>query len=55
MSEPTVATGGRLREVIRKFEKENIGNYCFEPGCVEPGVDNCNTIMRKIIEDFERQ
>ena len=45
----------RLRTIISKLEQQNIGTYCFEPNVMEPGIDNANTITRRIIQKLETQ
>lgn len=46
-------SASRLRQIIAKMESQTIGDYCFGAGCVEPGIDNVNTIMRRIITKME--
>ena len=46
-------SASRLRQIIAKMESQNIGTYCFEPGCVEPGCDNHDTMLRRIIAKME--
>lgn len=48
-------TASRLRQIIAKMETQTIGTYCFEAGCVEPGIDNADTMTRRIIQKMETQ
>jgi len=46
--------GTLLDDVLAKMENKNIGIYCFEAGCVEPGCDNCDVPLRKILDKLEK-
>jgi hypothetical protein len=43
----TVSRLGFVEAVIAEMQNQNIGDYCFEAGCVEPGVDNVATPIRR--------
>jgi len=45
---------GKFDEVIAALEKVKVGDYCFAAGCVEPGVDNANTSLRRILAQLEK-
>lgn len=49
----TVSNLGLMESVIKVMEQENIGTYCFEAGCVEPGCDNIDVPLRKVIRELE--
>lgn len=42
-----------LRQIIANMEKRSIGDFVFLAGCVEPGIDNANTPIRRILEKLE--
>jgi len=43
-----------FRTTLRNMEKVNIGSYCFEAGCVEPGCDNVDVPLRRILDNLEK-
>ena len=45
---------GKFETVLTQMEKVNIGSYVFEAGCVEPGVDNADTPLRRILSNLEK-
>jgi hypothetical protein len=44
---------GLLEQLLERMEKDKFGDFCFEAGCVEPGVDNCNVPLRRILSNME--
>jgi len=46
--------GTLLNDILLDMEKENIGSYCFEAGCVEPGCDNVDTPLRCALAKLEK-
>ncbi|MDD5220925.1 MAG: hypothetical protein PHV11_10185, partial [Candidatus Bipolaricaulis sp.] len=40
--------------VLRKMERQSIGTYIFEAGCVEPGIDNAKVPLRKILTKLKK-
>ena len=45
---------GMLTRILTEMKKKSLGDYCFEPDCAEPGVDNCNVLLRRILSDTEK-
>jgi hypothetical protein len=45
----TVSRLGFIEAVVAEMEKQTIGDYCFAAGCVEPGVDNSATPIRRAV------
>lgn len=48
----TVSRLGFIEAVIAEMQKQNIGEYCFAAGCVEPGCDNVATLIRRAAEQM---
>jgi hypothetical protein len=42
-----------LTQILTQAKTHSIGDYCFEAGCVEPGVDNCNVPLRQILAQLK--
>jgi hypothetical protein len=45
---------GLIENIIRELEKDSSIQTVFETGCVEPGVDNFDCPLRRIISDLEK-
>lgn len=41
-------------DILADMEKKNIGTYVFEVGCVEPGVDNVDVPLRRLLANMEK-
>ena len=48
-----VARSTLFEEGLAFMENVDIGEYCFEAGCVEPGCDNVNVPLRRILDNLE--
>jgi len=49
----TISGLGLMEQVIQIMEQENIGKYVFAAGCVEPGCDNVDVPLRRVIRELE--
>ena len=43
-----------MDEVLAQLEKKNVGNYVWEPGVAQPGMDNADTPLRRILTNLEK-
>jgi hypothetical protein len=43
-----------MDEVLAQQEKKNVGDFFFEPGVVDPGFDNTNGPLDRILNNLEK-